>query len=55
MLRNQPSFIPFQTLPKDAKIQNELFAAAALDYYVEQLHLTPGIGGGLQLPATFGS
>jgi hypothetical protein len=55
VLRNQPSFIPFQTLPKGAKIQNELFAAAALDYYVKQLHLTPGIGGGLQLPATFGS
>ncbi len=55
VLRNQPSFIPFQTLPKDATIQNELFGAASVDYYIEKLHLTPGVGGGVQLPATFGS
>lgn len=53
VLRNQPSFIPFQTLPKDAFTDNEFFMAAAADYYIESLRLTPGIGGGLQLPATF--
>ncbi len=55
VLRNQPSFIPFQTLPKDAKTQDEMFFALAADYYIESLRLTPGIGGGLQLPATFRS
>jgi hypothetical protein len=52
-LRNQPSFIPFQTLPKDAVTGNEFFMAAAVDYYIDSLHLTPGFGGGLQFPATF--
>ena len=53
VLRNQPSFIPFQTLPDDAKTRNELFFALAVDYYLKSLHLTPGLGLGLQLPATF--
>lgn len=53
VLRNQPSFIPFQTLPADAKTRNELFFALALDYHLKELHLTPGLGLGLQLPATF--
>jgi hypothetical protein len=53
VLRNQPSFIPFQTLPEDASTTNELFFAVAADYHIEGAHLTPGIGMGLQLPATF--
>ncbi len=55
VLRNQPSFIPFETIPKEATTRNELFFAAALDYYLAAAHLTPGIGAGLQLPATFKS
>jgi hypothetical protein len=55
VLRNQPSFIPFETMPKEAKLQPEMFFAAALDYYLDGLRLTPGLGAGLQLPATFGS
>jgi hypothetical protein len=55
VLRNQPSFIPFQTLPVDAKTRNELFFAVALDYYLKSVNLTPGLGLGLQLPATFSS
>ncbi len=55
VLRNQPSFIPFQTLPQEASTTNELFFAAAADYYIQSLHLTPGIGAGLQLPASFKS
>ena len=53
VLRNQPSFIPFQTLPDNAGTTNELFFAAAGDYHFEGPKLTPGIGAGLQVPATF--
>jgi hypothetical protein len=55
VLRNQPSFIPFETMPKEAKTQPEILAALAGDYFFEDLHLTPGIGVGVQMPATFGS
>jgi len=53
--RNVPGFIPFETLPSNAKTDPELFGSLAADYYIESLHLTPGIGGGVQLPATFRS
>lgn len=53
VLRNQPSFIPFQTIPKAASTSNELFFAASLDYHFPNVHLTPGIGAGLQFPAQF--
>ncbi len=53
VLRNQPSFIPFQSVPEAANTNPELFFAAAADYYFDKLRLTPGIGAGLQLPATF--
>lgn len=55
VLRNQPSFIPFQTIPDDAKTEDEMFFAVATDYYIESLRLTPGVGAGLQVPATFKS
>ena len=55
VVRNVPGFIPFETLPANAKSDNELFVAAAADYYIESARLTPGIGGGVQLPATFRS
>lgn len=53
VLRNQPSFIPFQTLPKDASTSNEFFMALATDYYIPTARLTAGLGAGLQFPATF--
>jgi hypothetical protein len=59
VLRNQPSFIPFQTLPRGredagtAEATDELFFSAAADYFIESIRLTPGIGAGLQFPATF--
>ena len=53
VLRNQPSFIPFQTLPADAGSSDEVFFALAGDYYLPKPKLTLGLGGGLQLPATF--
>ena len=53
VLRNQPSFIPFETIPKAATTQNELFFAASFDYHFPSVHLTPGFGAGLQFPAQF--
>lgn len=55
VVRNVPGFIPFETLPKDAATDPELFGAVTADYHFKELHLTPGIGGGLQLPSTFKS
>jgi len=55
VVRNVPGFIPFQSMPADAQTDFELFGAGAVDYYIPQLHLTPGVGGGVQLPATFKS
>lgn len=53
VVRNQPGFIPFQTLPKDSQTQSELFFAAAVDYHIPAIHLTPALGAGLQFPASF--
>lgn len=55
VVRNVPGFIPFETLPQSAKTDPELFGALAADYHIAAAHLTPGIGGGIQLPATFRS
>jgi len=55
VVRNVPGFIPFETLPSSAKTDPELFFSGAADYHFPALHLTPGIGGGLQMPATFRS
>ena len=55
VVRNVPGFIPFETLPASAKTDPELFGSVAADYYIRAAHLTPGLGGGLQLPATFRS
>jgi hypothetical protein len=55
VVRNVPGFIPFQSMPSQAQSDPEMFAAAAADYYIPQLRLTPGIGGGVQLPSTFKS
>jgi hypothetical protein len=55
VLKDQPSFVPFETLPADTKTSPEIFVAAHLDYYFERTHLTPGIDAGVQFPATFTS
>ena len=55
VVRNVPGFIPFETLPGSAKTDPELFGSIAADWNIPSLHLTPGIGGGVQLPATFRS
>jgi hypothetical protein len=53
VLRNQPSFIPFHTLPTEAGNSDEVFLALAGDYYFKKPRLTAGLGGGLQFPSTF--
>jgi len=54
VLRNVPGFVPFEALDTErTKSQSELFLAGTVDYYIEGLHLRPGLGGGVQFPATF--
>ena len=53
VLRNVPSFIPFETIPADADTTDEFFVAAAVDYHFDGPKLTPGIGAGLQFPSSF--
>ncbi len=53
ILRNQPSFVPFDAISPQATTQDEMFFAGSFDYYLQKLHLRPGVGAGLQLPATY--
>ena len=55
VVRNVPGFIPFETMPQNAKSDPEIFGALSADYYIPSLRLTPGLGGGIQLPSTFQS
>jgi len=52
ILKNVPSFTPFLTIPDAAERRPELFFAMAADYHFPEPHLTLGISGGLQLPAS---
>ena len=54
VLRNVPSFIPFETLPggNAIDVSDELFFAGSVDYHFDGPRLTPGIGAGVQLPAS---
>lgn len=53
--RNVPGFIPFQTLPANASSDPEIFGSLAATYNFPDVHLTPGLAGGVQLPSTFKS
>jgi hypothetical protein len=55
VVRNVPGFIPFETLPENAKSDPELFGSASVSHHLPGLHLTPELGAGLQMPATFKS
>jgi hypothetical protein len=55
IVRNVPGFIPFETLPNNAKTDPELLGSIAADYHIASIKLTPGIMGGVQMPATFRS
>jgi len=52
---NVPGFPPFVDFPSGTTQGDERFIALGVDYYFPRLHLTPGIMGGVQLPATFTS
>ncbi len=55
VLRNVPSFVPFESLPTDDSVEvgDEFFVAAGVAYFFSGPRLTPSLGGGLQFPATF--
>ncbi len=53
LLRNVPSFIPFQSIPADATVAPELFFALSVDYRIQRANLLPQLVAGLQFPATF--
>jgi hypothetical protein len=55
VVRNVPGFIPFETMPQDAKSQPEIFGSIAATHYLPESRLTPGIAAGVQLPSTFES
>ncbi len=55
VVKNQPGFIPFTTMPKGAELSPETSFAVTFDYFLKDLHLTPSLGGGVQVPATFTS
>ncbi len=55
LLRDVPSFIPFQTVPTNAQTSPEYFFAGQIDYTLARLHMTPSLIVGVQLPATFSS
>src|SRR5262249_53793701 len=55
VVRNVPGLIPVETLPSSLQTGPELFGAVSADYNFPDLHLTPGLSGGVQLPSTFKS
>jgi|GEM_PF-296692 len=55
VVKNQPSFISFLTIPEAAGTSNEVFLALTADYYFKKPRITAGLGGGVQFPATFSS
>ncbi|MBI5543196.1 MAG: hypothetical protein HY901_04870 [Deltaproteobacteria bacterium] len=52
---NVPGFPPFVDFPEGTELGDEKFIAVGFDYYFERLHLTPGLVGGVQMPATYSS
>ena len=50
---NVPGFPPFQDFPAGTTVTDEKFVAVGVDYYLSKLRLTPGLIGGVQLPASF--
>ncbi|MBK7860503.1 MAG: hypothetical protein IPJ65_18220 [Archangiaceae bacterium] len=50
---NVPSLTPFKDFPAGSTLTPEAFGAIGFDWHFPALHFTPGIIGGVQLPATF--
>jgi hypothetical protein len=53
LLHEVPSFTPFQEFPLAAETKPEYFVALGVDYHLRDLHLTPGLKFGIQIPATY--
>ncbi|MCC6748805.1 MAG: hypothetical protein IT371_14190 [Deltaproteobacteria bacterium] len=51
ILLETPSFVPFQSFPKDAEVSPQIFGALSVDYHFARLGLTPGVQFGVELPA----
>lgn len=49
---NVPGIPPYKDFPTGTQLTPEAFAAIGFDYHFPSLHFTPGIIGGVQLPAT---
>ncbi len=55
LLKNVPSLEPFLSIPEALIVNPELFVALTADHHFPEAHLTVGISGGVQLPATVSS
>lgn len=53
ILNEVPGFVPFQSFSAKQITTPEFFAAVGFDYYFKAPHLTLGLKGGIQIPATF--
>jgi hypothetical protein len=53
VLLEVPSFTPFQEFPDNAEVTPEYFVALGVDYHFPDLHLTPGLVFGVQMPSTY--
>ncbi len=53
ILNEVPGFVPFQSFSSKQSTTPEFFAAIGFDYYFKKPHLTLGLKGGVQIPATF--
>ena len=52
LLADQPGYPPYETFSASTSQDAELSASASIDYHIDGLALTPGLGGSLLLPAT---
>ena len=52
LLKNVPSLEPFLSIPDGLTVNPEFFVALTADHHFPDAHLTVGLSGGVQLPAT---
>jgi hypothetical protein len=50
-----PGLPPFRDFPDGTQVKPEAFVAIGADYYLQRLHLTPGVIIGVQQPASYRS
>ncbi len=51
VLFNQPSFTPYQAFSSEVDASPELWGAIGVEYTLSDLHMTPGLTLGVQMPA----